>query len=332
MTHGAVDWYAARAAGVVAYVLLTAVVLVGVTLAGQLRMRTWPRFAVTDLHRFGSLLVGVFVGLHVLTIALDTYTPFSLTQLAVPFTSSYRPVWVALGIVSAELLIAVAVTNALRGRIPYRWWRRAHFATFLVWAGATVHGIGSGTDSSALWLAAIYVVAVASVCAALVWRIFARRVRPFPLGGLAAAAAVAGAAMTLAVGTLPHGGTARHVTAAVATVPAISHRQLHRRDHAAERLVRVPRLRDRNGHRLETRRRTHRSRHGGRADRRQLVAPGQRRRHRLGLHGNGGLDRRERLLRELLVPGQRLEERDGDMAARERSQRLRRRHPLLLTI
>jgi hypothetical protein len=219
MTHGAVDWYAARAAGVVAYVLLTGVVLVGVTLAGQLRLKTWPKFAVTDLHRFGSLLVGVFVGLHVLTIALDTYTPFSLTQLAVPFTSTYRPVWVALGIVSTELLIAVAVTNALRGRIPYRWWRRAHFATFLVWAGATVHGIGAGTDSSALWLSAIYVVAVASVFAALVWRIFARRFGPVPLGGLAAAAAVAGAAMTLAVGALPHGGTAKHVTAA-ATVPA----------------------------------------------------------------------------------------------------------------
>ena len=148
MTHGAVDWYAARAAGVIAYVLLTAVVLVGLTLAGKLKTKTWPKFAVTDLHRFGSLLVGVFIGLHVLTIALDTYTPFSVTQLVVPFASSYRPVWVALGIVSTELLIAVAVTNALKSRIPYRWWRRAHFATFLVWAGSTVHGIGAGTDSA----------------------------------------------------------------------------------------------------------------------------------------------------------------------------------------
>ena len=218
MTHGAVDWYAARAAGVVAYVLLTAVVLVGVTLAGRVKLATWPKFAVTDLHRFGSLLVGVFVGLHVLTIALDTYTPFSVTQLAVPFTSSYRPVWVAIGIVSTELLIAVAVTNALRSRIPYRWWRRAHFGTFLVWAGATVHGIGAGTDSRALWLTAIYVVSVASVLGALVWRIFARRVAPLPLGGLAAVAAAAGAAMTLAVGALPHGGKAHHAVA-VARVP-----------------------------------------------------------------------------------------------------------------
>lgn len=220
MTHGAVDWYAARAAGVIAYVLLTGVVLVGLTLSGRLKMKTWPKFAVTDLHRFGSLLVGVFVGLHVLTIALDTYTPFSLTQLVVPFTSSYRPVWVALGIVSTELLIAVAVTNALRSRIPYRWWRRAHFATFLVWAGATVHGIGAGTDSRALWLSTIYVVSVASVLAALVWRILAKRVAPFPLTGLAAVAAGVGAALTLAVGGLPHGGAAHHVVAAPKTVPA----------------------------------------------------------------------------------------------------------------
>jgi hypothetical protein len=220
MTHGAVDWYAARAAGVVAYVLLTCVVLVGVTLAGKLRMKTWPKFAVTDLHRFGSLLVGVFIGLHVLTIALDAYTPFSVTQLVVPFASSYRPVWVALGIVSTELLIAVAVTNALRGRIPYRWWRRVHFATFLVWAGATVHGIGAGTDSASLWLSTIYVVAVASVLAALAWRILAKRVGPLPLGGIAAVAAAAGAAMTLAVGALPHGGKAHHAVAAAPTVPA----------------------------------------------------------------------------------------------------------------
>jgi hypothetical protein len=220
MTHGAVDWYAARAAGVVAYVLLTAVVLVGLTLAGKLKTKTWPKFAVTDLHRFGSLLVGVFVGLHVLTIALDTYTPFSVTQLVVPFASSYRPVWVALGIVSTELLIAVAVTNALRGRIPYGWWRRAHFATFLVWAGATVHGIGAGTDSSALWLSTIYVVSVASVLAALAWRILAKRVEPLRLGGIAAAVAVAGAAMTLAVGALPHGG-ATHRAVAAAAAPAV---------------------------------------------------------------------------------------------------------------
>jgi methionine sulfoxide reductase heme-binding subunit len=175
-----VDWYAARAAGVVAYLLLTAVVLVGLTLSGRANLGRWPKFVVTELHRFGSLLVGVFVGIHVLAIALDSYTPFSVAQLVVPFTSAYRPFWVALGIVSAELLVAVAVTNALKSRISYRLWRRAHFATFLVWGGATLHGLGAGTDSGSMWLAALYAVCVGFVSGALAWRIARSRAAILP--------------------------------------------------------------------------------------------------------------------------------------------------------
>ena len=104
-----IDWYTARAAGIVAYLLLTAVVLVGLTLAGRLTVPGWPKFAVTDVHRFGGLLVGTFVSLHVLTIAMDNYTPFSLTELLVPFTAHYRPLWTGLGIVGAELLVALAM-------------------------------------------------------------------------------------------------------------------------------------------------------------------------------------------------------------------------------
>jgi hypothetical protein len=219
MTSLPIDWYAARAAGVVAYVLLTGVVLVGLTLSGRVQLPRWPKFAVTDVHRFGSLLVGVFVTLHVLTVGLDTYTRFSLTQLLVPFTSSYRPVWIAVGIVATELLVAVAVTNALRSRIPHRMWRRAHYATFLVWAGATVHGVGAGTDSRALWLTAIYVVAVGSVTAALMWRILRRHVAPAPLGRLAALGAALGAAAVVALAALPHNAAAKH-TAAAAGMPS----------------------------------------------------------------------------------------------------------------
>ncbi len=214
MTSLPIDWYATRAAGVVAYVLLTGVVLLGLTLSGRVQLPRWPKFAVTDVHRFGSLLVGVFLALHILTVGLDTYTRFSLTQLLVPFTSSYRPLWVAVGIVGAELLVALAVTNALRSRIPYRAWRRVHYASFLVWAGATVHGVGAGTDSRSLWLAAIYVVAVGSVTAALTWRILRRRFAPVPLRRLAALGAVLGAAAVVALGALPHSAAAKHTVAA----------------------------------------------------------------------------------------------------------------------
>ena len=154
LTSSPVDWYAARAAGIVAYLLLTAVVLVGVGLAGKVTVPQLPRFAVTEVHRFGGLLVGAFVALHVATIAIDSFLPFSPAQLAVPFLATYRPFWTGLGIVAAELLIAAAISNRLRTRLPYRAWRRIHYVNFVIWAGATIHGIGAGTDLRAPWLVA----------------------------------------------------------------------------------------------------------------------------------------------------------------------------------
>ncbi len=178
LTSNPVDWYAARAAGIVAYILLTAVVTLGIAMAGRApgrRWKRWPMFAVQDVHRVGGLLVGSFIALHVLTIAIDSFLPFSLGQLAIPLTSTYRPIWTALGIVAAELLVALAITNHYRGRLAHRWWRRAHYANFAVWTAATLHGIGSGTDRSTPWMIALFAVCAAAVAAAVTWRIGVRR-------------------------------------------------------------------------------------------------------------------------------------------------------------
>jgi methionine sulfoxide reductase heme-binding subunit len=205
MTASPVDWYAARAAGILAYVLLTGGVLLGTLLAGRVRLPRWPTFAVTDVHRFVSVLVGIFVSVHVLTVGLDTYVHFSLAQLVVPGASSYRPLWVALGIVAAELLVAIAVTNLLRRRIGFRRWRRIHYLTFLVWAGATAHGLGAGTDSNTAWLRLLYVLSIAAVLAAVTWRVGRSRL---PAGSLAApgvAAVLFGFVLVLGLGKLPSG-------------------------------------------------------------------------------------------------------------------------------
>ena len=197
LTASPIDWYAARAAGIVAYLLLTAVVAIGVGLAGRMNGKGWPSFAVADVHRFGGLLVGTFIGIHVLTIAVDSYMRFSLAQLAVPFASSYRPIWVALGIVAAELLLALAIANRLRHTLRFRWWKRTHYLNFAVWAAATLHGIGSGTDRGALWMTAIYAASVALVLALLAVRTGRRSWVP---AGVAAGALP----LLLAVGPLHH--------------------------------------------------------------------------------------------------------------------------------
>jgi len=191
LTSNPVDWYAARAAGITAYLLLSGVVLLGLTMATKKTFARWPRFTVEDIHRFGGLLVGTFVGIHVVTVAVDAWLPFSVQSLIVPFISAYRPLWVGLGIAAAELLIALAVTNHYRRRLPYAFWRRAHYLNFAVWGAATVHGIGSGTDRSAPWAFAIYATAVSAVSAAIVWRAARDRLGSWsaPSAGLAALAA-----------------------------------------------------------------------------------------------------------------------------------------------
>ena len=163
-------WYAARASGVAAYVVLSVVVSLGLALGGKAQSRRWPRFSVEDVHRFGGLLVGSLLGVHVLAIAVDSFLPFSLAQLLVPFTSSYRPFWTGLGIAAAELLLALAITNRYRSRLPYRFWRRAHYLNFAVWALASLHGLMAGTDRGAPWLAILYGLSVASVLMLLLWR------------------------------------------------------------------------------------------------------------------------------------------------------------------
>ena len=156
-------WYAVRASGVLAYVLLTCTVLVGVGLAGKVRLARWPRFTVDALHRHLGTLFWTFLGVHVLTTAVDSYVKLSFADLVVPFASSYRSFGLGLGIVATELLVALAIANRLKDKLSYRFWRRTHYLNFAVWGGSTLHGVFTGTDSLVL----LYAAAITSVTAAV---------------------------------------------------------------------------------------------------------------------------------------------------------------------
>jgi methionine sulfoxide reductase heme-binding subunit len=164
------EWYLARASGIVAFVLLTIAVLIGLTLSGRAKLPGWPRFAVEDVHRFAGLLTGTFVSIHVLTLLVDSYLPFSPAQLVVPGASTYRPLATALGVVAAELLLALAITNRYRKKLSYSFWRRAHYLNFTVWGLGLLHGILAGTDRGAAWAGALYGCSAAAVAALFAWR------------------------------------------------------------------------------------------------------------------------------------------------------------------
>jgi sulfoxide reductase heme-binding subunit YedZ len=161
----ATTWYLARSAGVVAYLLLTSSVLLGLLMAGKAPF-TWPRFAVEEVHRFLGVLAGVFIVLHGGSLLLDRVVPIGLGQELVPFTTSYRPLAVGLGTCAAETVAAVGVTNAMRRQLPHRVWRRLHYLTLPAWLLATVHCALAGTDAGEPWLAGLAAGSVAAVALA----------------------------------------------------------------------------------------------------------------------------------------------------------------------
>jgi sulfoxide reductase heme-binding subunit YedZ len=187
-------WYAARAGGLLAYVLLSAGAVLGLVMSRR-RPLAWPKFAVEEVHRFLTILTGVFLALHVGAILVDTYVPFSLGEVLVPFSAPYRPLATGLGTVALELLVAVALTNLLRRRISHPLWRGAHYMTFPVWAVATAHGLLAGTDRHELWFLLLMMTAVAGVAAAASARF--EPLAPERAIGWAAAATLVAGALTL---------------------------------------------------------------------------------------------------------------------------------------
>jgi predicted ferric reductase len=170
-THGPGLWYATRATGLVTLLMLTASVLLGLLVAGRFSSQRWPRFLTQGLHRNVSLLVLVFLVLHVGTTVLDTYTSIPLSAAFVPFASAYKTGWLSLGAVALDLLVALVVTSLVRDRMGYRTWRRLHWLAYACWPVAVAHGLGIGTDRSVTWVIALTLGCVGCVGVAAAWRI-----------------------------------------------------------------------------------------------------------------------------------------------------------------
>jgi len=174
-------WYTTRATGIMALILLTGTVFLGILVAGRAKS-SWPAFARADLHRRLSILSLIFLAIHVLTSVLDTYVKIGWASILVPFTSSYHRGWLALGTVGADLLLAVAISSALRTRIPARLWRALHWLAYLSWPTAISHALGMGTDAKFGWMQGLVAVCTALVVGAAVWRLAvaakARAARP----------------------------------------------------------------------------------------------------------------------------------------------------------
>jgi methionine sulfoxide reductase heme-binding subunit len=162
---------ASAATGVISMALLTAVVVLGVLVNRQGRLPGLPRFAGLSLHRFLALLAVGFLTLHILTALAVPFADIGLAAAVIPFTSAREPVWLGLGAVSFDLVIALVVTSLLRRHIGRRTWRAVHWLAYLCWPAALAHSVGIGPGMRSGRLLDLAVACVAAVAAAAGWRL-----------------------------------------------------------------------------------------------------------------------------------------------------------------
>jgi DMSO/TMAO reductase YedYZ heme-binding membrane subunit len=190
-------WYATRATGLVALVLLTASMALGLLSSVRFQRPAWPRFVTLGLHRNLALLALGFTAVHVLTTVVDGFVHIPLQDAFIPFISSYRPLWVGLGAIALDLMLALIITSLLRTRMGLRSWRVVHWTAYLCWPAAVLHGLGTGTDTPVRWVLVLTAFCVLAIAALTIWRL----ALAWPGRPVASAAGVILIVVTLIAGT-----------------------------------------------------------------------------------------------------------------------------------
>lgn len=165
-------WYLSRGTAFVSMSLLWVSMAFGLTITNKMA-KLWPgaptAFAV---HEFVSLLGIAFAMFHGLILMGDRFINFTFTQVAIPFASiGFKPLWVGLGQIGFYVWLLVALSFYIRSRIGQKTWRAIHFASFLTYVAALVHGLMSGTDTSALWAQWYYWISGGSLLFLLMYRV-----------------------------------------------------------------------------------------------------------------------------------------------------------------
>ena len=163
MTNLPFWWILARASGVAAYLLVTAGMVMGLVLRSRLIQRVVSPVAKMEWHRLFAVLGLAITAVHGFALVMDDYVEIDPIDLVVPGQVDYRPLWVAAGVLSLWLMVIVSVTASMRRHMGAAVWKPLHFAGYVVFAAATVHGVMAGTDSGRPWMVAMYAGAVAVI-------------------------------------------------------------------------------------------------------------------------------------------------------------------------
>jgi methionine sulfoxide reductase heme-binding subunit len=177
-------WLVSRASGVVALLLISLSVLIGLAMAAKVLRRPGLKRAVARLHEHLALSALGAIALHGFSLLGDHWLRPGLGGITVPFAMGYRPAFTGTGIIAGYLAILVGPSFYLRRRLGAGRWRKLHRATVAVWALAVIHTLGAGSDGSKPWLRCVVLVPTAPVVYLLALRVLRARGRqPRPVVG-----------------------------------------------------------------------------------------------------------------------------------------------------
>lgn len=164
-------WYITRASALIAWVLMTMSVLWGILLSTRVMRRVDNPAWLQDLHRYLGGLTLFMVALHMVSLMLDGWLKFSLAETLVPFATDFKPLAVALGIISFYILLAVQGTSLFMNRLPRKFWKGLHYSSYAALLLVALHAGWSGTDVSSWWYRVLAIVLISVATIAVLVRI-----------------------------------------------------------------------------------------------------------------------------------------------------------------
>lgn len=149
-------WYTTRAAGLVAYLLMFLVIMLGTGMTTSYIYRYINPVQAWVIHKYLSLALGISILTHIIALSLDKYVNFGWFNILVPFASHYKTLFLSAGILGFYVLIIVIFTSLFFRLKHKKTWRGIHYAVYPLFIFSFIHGTFIGTDSQAIGVRIVY--------------------------------------------------------------------------------------------------------------------------------------------------------------------------------
>lgn len=171
-------WYVTRASGIVAGVSLIALLISGIGSVTGHFFRFLEPLTAWATHRAIGITFIISVFIHLIALLFDTFVPFNIIDLLVPWAAEYKPVtiagvhlgstYVALGVLALYGSVIVVATSLLWVDKKPHVWKLLHYISYAILVAVFVHALFLGTDTGRglgrlLWVGSGVVVSIAII-------------------------------------------------------------------------------------------------------------------------------------------------------------------------